>query len=167
MIIPYSQGGDLLRMTCKKTPETQLQFMKLTQIQNPNGFCHFFKHPLSPTRDWVSECDEHWTFLLHIDSWILLLFIFGISLLNRRLYPQRNLETAASVSMLLPLLTLKMSLLSCAEVLHHHNAATGVHKQTCNTTHRRTSAWTLSADAVGQLRSVSAGPCFICYMYMQ
>ena len=59
MIIPHSQGGDFLRMTCKKTPETQSRFMKLTQIQNPDRCCHSLKHPLSPTRDWVSESDAN------------------------------------------------------------------------------------------------------------
>lgn len=59
MIIPHSQGGDLLRMTCKKTPETQSRFMKQTQIQNPNGCCHFFKHPLTLIRDWLSESDAN------------------------------------------------------------------------------------------------------------
>ena len=115
------------------------------------------------------------TFLLHIVSCILLLFIFGTSLLNKQkqnwcsyvLYPQGNLETAASVSMLLPLLTLKMRLLSCAEVLHHHNAATGVHKQTCNTTHRRTSAWNLAAGVHWvDCRSVDTRLCFINYIYV-
>lgn len=115
------------------------------------------------------------TFLLHIVSCILLLFIFGTSLLNKQkqnwcsyvLYPQGNLETAASVSMLLPLLTLKMRLLSCAEVLHHHNAATGVHKQTCNTTHRRTSAWNLAASVHWvDCRSVDTRLCFINYIYV-
>ena len=68
MIIPHSQGGDLLRMTCKINPETQLRFMKLTQIQNPIGCCHLLKHPpLSDqglgVRKWCKHSDNT---LLHV-----------------------------------------------------------------------------------------------------